>query len=567
MGEYLIRMPDIGEGIAEAEIADWLVSVGDEIAEDAPICAVMTDKATVEIPSAVAGRVIWLGGAAGEVLAVGSPLIRLEVAGEGNVVPGDPASVAEAPVAENATTDASPQPAPEPVGTPPGPRSDDAPAPVDGKGAWVVKMPDIGEGIAEAEIAEWLVSVGDEVAADAPICAVMTDKATVEIPSPVAGRVLQLGGAVGEKLAVGSELIRLEVEGPGNAAASSVPVAKADDAPAAKAAAAKPDAEPAAKAAAAPAPKPAAPKPAAQPSPHPQGRLRPEGEKPLASPAVRARARAAGIDLRMLRGTGPADRITHDDLDGWIAAGGPLPGAPQGPAKREDVEEIRIIGLRRKIAERMAEAKRHIPHITIVEEVDVTALEDLRAQLNADKSRPKLTLLPFLMKAMTRALTEQPALNAHYDDEAGVVRRYGGVHIGIATQTPGGLMVPVVRHAEALGLWDAATELARVSQAAREGTAARDELSGSTITITSLGALGAIATTPIINRPEVAIVGVNKMVTRPMWDGQGFVPRKVMNLSSSFDHRVIDGWDAAVFVARLKQLLETPALIFVEGAA
>ncbi|MDO5648132.1 MAG: dihydrolipoamide acetyltransferase family protein [Paracoccus sp. (in: a-proteobacteria)] len=420
-------------------------------------------------------------------------------------------------------------------------------------------MPDIGEGIAEAEIAEWLVAVGDVIEKDTPICAVMTDKATVEIPSQVSGKVLHLGGGVGDTLSVGSELIRLEIDGAGNLSSSAA--AKPAAAPAAAAPAPK---------AAAPAPKPAAAAPAAKPAakpaaPRAAGRLRPEGEKPLASPSVRNRAREAGIDLRFVRGTGPADRITHDDLDAWIASGGPIPGGASGPAKRDDIEETRVIGLRRKIAERMQAAKRHIPHITIVEEVDVTALEDLRQQLNTDKSRTKLTILPFLMKAMVKAVAEQPALNAHFDDEAGVMRRFGGVHIGIATQTPTGLMVPVVRHAETMTLWDAATEVARVAQAARDGTATRDELSGSTISITSLGALGAISTTPIINRPEVAIVGVNKMMTRPMWDGQGFVPRKVMNLSNSFDHRVIDGWDAAVFVARIKQLLETPALIFVEG--
>lgn len=224
-----------------------------------------------------------------------------------------------------------------------------------------------------------------------------------------------------------------------------------------------------------------------------------------------------------------------------------------------------MIGLRRKIAERMAAAKRDIPHITIVEEVDVTALEDLRAKLNAETGRMKLTVLPFLMKAMVKALRAQPALNAHYDGAAGVIRRFGGVHVGVATQTPGGLMVPVLRHAEALNLWEAASEVSRLAEAARSGTAGREELSGSTITITSLGPLGALASTPIINAPEVAIVGVNRMAIRPHWDGTGFVPRKMMNLSCSFDHRVIDGWDAAVFVQRLKELLETPAMIFVEG--
>jgi 2-oxoisovalerate dehydrogenase E2 component (dihydrolipoyl transacylase) len=208
-----------------------------------------------------------------------------------------------------------------------------------------------------------------------------------------------------------------------------------------------------------------------------------------------------------------------------------------------------------------------IPHITYVEEVDVTALEDLRATMNRDRKpeQPKLTVLPFLMRALVKTAAEQPGVNAIFDDHAGIIHRHAAVHIGIATQTPAGLTVPVVRHAEARSIWDCASELNRLAEAARTGTATRDELTGSTITISSLGALGGIASTPVINHPEVAIVGVNKIAVRPVWDGTQFVPRKIMNLSSSFDHRVIDGWDAATFVQRLKTLLETPALIFVEG--
>jgi 2-oxoisovalerate dehydrogenase E2 component (dihydrolipoyl transacylase) len=275
------------------------------------------------------------------------------------------------------------------------------------------------------------------------------------------------------------------------------------------------------------------------------------------------RAKEAGVDLRQVPGTGPAGRITHEDFDSFLARG--ARPAAAGLAPNTSVEEIKVVGLRRRIAERMAVARR-IPHITYVEEVDVTALEELRAKLNRDKKpeQPKLTLLPFLMRAIVKAVAEQPQVNATYDDEAGVVYRHGGVHIGIAAQTPAGLMVPVVRHAEARTLWDGAAELARVADAAKDGTATREELSGSTITITSLGALGGLGTTPIINHPEVAIVGVNKIAVRPHWDGAQFVPRKMMNLSSSFDHRVIDGWDAAVFVQRLKTLLETPAMLFVE---
>ena len=422
-------------------------------------------------------------------------------------------------------------------------------------GIHAIRMPDIGEGIAEAEIAEWLVAPGDVLREDDPMVAVMTDKATVEIPSPVTGTVIWQAGAPGDVIAVGAELIRLEVDGPGNVADE---VASA------------PEAAPAAPAEPAPAPeiraepvpelvRRAAPPPAAVPA----APLRPEGEKPLAPPSVRARAREAGVDLRLVRGSGPAGRIGHEDLDAFIASGG-IP-APSGPQADTSVEEIRVIGLRRRIAERM-EAANRVPQITIVEEVDATALEELRARMNAQQGRGgKLNPLPFLARAIVRAVREQPMLNAHYDAEAGVIQRFGGVHIGIAAQTPNGLMVPVLRHAEALDLRATAAEIARIGQAAKEGTARRDELSGSTITITSLGPLGAIATTPILNVPEVAIVGVNRLAVRPFWNGSAFEPRRMMNLSCSFDHRVIDGWDAAVFVARLKELLETPALIFVEG--
>ena len=283
----------------------------------------------------------------------------------------------------------------------------------------------------------------------------------------------------------------------------------------------------------------------------------------MAAPAVRLRAREAGIDLRLLRGTGPAGRITHNDLDSYLAHG---TTATQHQAKTA-ITDIKIVGLRRKIAEKMSIANARIPHITYVEEIDVTALEDLRAKLNEQKraDRPKLTLLPFLMRAIVRAVAAQPELNAHFDDEAGVIHQHAAVHIGIATQTGPGLVVPVVRHTEARDLFDCAAEMLRVTEAARSGTATRDELTGSTITITSLGALGGLATTPIINHPEVAIVGVNRIAIRPHWDGAAFVPRKMMNLSSSFDHRVIDGFDAAQFVQRIKTQLETPAMIFIDA--
>lgn len=451
-------------------------------------------------------------------------------------------------------------------------------------GEHVIKLPDVGEGVAEAELVEWHVKVGDLVREDTVLAAVMTDKATVEISSPVDGEVSWLGAEIGEVVAVGSPIVRITVAGEGGVA-----VGTAAEKRSAQAKQATPTPNPS--------PQGGGGQPATAASktetdaaegktqtgfPSPfwggvrgggaatarvatVGLPRPEGERPIASPAVRLRAREAGIDLRQVPGTGPAGRITHEDLDAFAMRGAAVPVA--GLQEKTGVEEIKVVGLRRRIAEKMALAKARIAHITYVEEVDVTELESLRGKLNAERraDRPKLTLLPFLMRAMVKAVAEQPGLNALYDDEAGVIHRHAGVHIGIAAQTPAGLMVPVVRHAEARDLWDCAAEVNRLADAAKAGTAKREELAGSTITITSLGAMGGVATTPVINYPEVAIVGVNKIMMRPVWDGSQFVPRKMMNLSSSFDHRVIDGWDAAVFVQRLKTLLETPALIFVEG--
>jgi 2-oxoisovalerate dehydrogenase E2 component (dihydrolipoyl transacylase) len=436
-------------------------------------------------------------------------------------------------------------------------------------GEHVIKLPDVGEGVAEAELVEWHVKVGDLVREDTVLAAVMTDKATVEIPSPVEGEILWLGAEVGEQVAVGSPIIRVRVAGGGGATAAEAGPA-AEKQPGKREMAPPPADAPAASPARKPAQEPGSPKAPAKPETRMAGRRAasvPQAERPLASPAVRLKAREAGVDLRRVAGSGPAGRITHEDLAAFLAAGPGAPAPVSWLAENNDVEEIRIVGLRRKIAEKMAISKSRIPHITYVEEVDVTELETLRATLNRDQrpGRPKLTVLPFLMRAMVKAVAEQPGLNALFDDEAGIVRRHGGVHIGIATQTPAGLVVAVVRHAEARDLWGCAGEVNRLADAARAGTATREELSGSTITITSLGAMGGVVTTPVINHPEVAIVGVNKMMMRPVWEGTGFVPRRMMNLSSSFDHRVVDGWDAAVFVQRLKTLLETPAMIFLDG--
>ncbi len=427
-------------------------------------------------------------------------------------------------------------------------------------GEYVIKLPDVGEGVAEAELVEWLVEVGANVREDDVLASVMTDKATVEIPSPVEGKVVWQGGTVGEVMAVGSPLVRLEIEGEGNVKPGDTPAPAPEKTPTKKEEA-KPQA-----ATPKPTPVPAPSKSSGVAATKPTAPMRPEGEKPLASPAVRKRSAEAGIDLRRVMGSGPAGRISHEDLDAFIAHGGDSGGRGTALTRNMAVTDVQVIGLRRKIAEKMEAAHARIVPITYVDEIDMTSLEELRAQLNANRKegKPKLTLLPFLMRAMVKAVAEQPHINAIYEDEAGVVHQHGGVHIGIAAQTPNGLMVPVVRHAEARDVWDCASEVGRLSEAAKSGKAARDELSGSTITITSLGAIGGIVTTPVINHPEVAIVGVNKMQTLPRWDGQEFRPRKVMNLSSSFDHRVVDGWDAAVFVQRIKSLLENPAMIFIE---
>ncbi|MFC5522227.1 dihydrolipoamide acetyltransferase family protein [Polaromonas jejuensis] len=408
----------------------------------------------------------------------------------------------------------------------------------------VIKMPDLGEGIAEVELVAWHVKPGDRVSEDQVLADVMTDKATVEIPSPVVGQVLALGGEVGQVLAVGAELIRIEVEREGVASEPPATVSKApqETAPAMS----------------------TAPAPAA---PHAAPPTTPAGDKPIASPAVRRRAWELGIDLQKVAASGAGGRIMQADLDAHVAAHGvAMPPVASGLAQRDDEERVPVIGLRRRIAQKMQESKRRIPHFTYVEEVDVTELEALRARLNAKwgAQRGHLTLLPLLLRAVVLAVREFPQINARFDDEAGVVTRHGAVHLGIATQTGAGLMVPVLRHAEAHDLWSSAAEVARLAQAARAGKATRDELTGSTLTVTSLGALGGIVSTPVINHPEVAIVGINRIVERPVLRGGAVVARQMMNLSSSFDHRVVDGADAARFVQALRGYLESPAMLFAE---
>lgn len=402
---------------------------------------------------------------------------------------------------------------------------------------YVFKLPDVGEGTAEAEIVAWYVAVGDRVKEDQPLVDVMSDKATVEMTCPVSGTIISLRGQPGEMAVVGAPLVEFEVEGAEEAAAQPKSVAIAEAAP-------KDDAPVAAQVA----------------------KDQPAARATLASPAVRQRAGDLGIDLGRVKGTGPGGRVGHGDLDEFLTAGHAPPAAHEAQPPRDGVEDVKVIGLRRRIAEKMQDAKRRIPHFAYVEEIDMTELESLRADLNANRKpeQPKLTVLPFLIRALVRVLPDFPQINAQFDDEAGVIHRFASVHVGIATQTANGLMVPVAKNAEARDIWDLAAEVARVAALARDNKATKDDLTGSTITITSLGAMGGVVTTPIINQPEVAIVGPNAIVERPVVrDGQ-IVVRKMMNLSSCFDHRVVDGADAAAFVQRVKALLEHPAMLLTD---
>jgi len=415
-------------------------------------------------------------------------------------------------------------------------------------GIYAFKLPDIGEGVVEGEVVEWMVAVGDTVSEDQPILSVMTDKATVEIPSPVNGVVVKREGDVGDILPVGAVCIEFEVDGEGNAAASE-----------AAAPAPEPEAAPAPAAAAEPAPAPA---PAAAPPAPVTPRV--PGLRPLASPAVRMSAREAGVDLTTVGGSGPAGRITRADLEAHIAGGGAV--ASSGPARtrRTGTTEIKVAGLRRRIADGMTASYSTIPHFSYFEEVDVTELEELRQHLNANREegQPKLTYLPFIMLGLAKALGEHPICNAHYEDDRLTVVRHEAVHLGIATQTDRGLYVPVVQHVEALDIWEAARQMSEVVTATRDGKATSAQLSGSTFTITSLGAMGGLGATPIINKPEVGILGVHKAIDRAVVKNGQVVVRRMMNFSSSFDHRVVDGWDGAMLVQRLKTLLEHPATIF-----
>ena len=422
------------------------------------------------------------------------------------------------------------------------------------------RLPDIGEGIAEAEIVAWHVKIGERVEEDAQLADMMTDKATVEMESPVSGIVVELAGEVGDLIPIGSTLAVIETDGDGDVDAPPADTAVEEEivaeTPGAEEVSVAEIAEPA------PAPVAAAPTPVPAPAPTPVA-VASHAKSVLASPAVRARAKDLGVDLGQVHAEG--DRIRHADLDAFLRySGGQGYHAPGASRARAD-EPIKVIGMRRKIAENMAASKRAIPHFTYVEEMDVTALEDMRADLNANRGgRPKLTMLPFLIVAICRTIPQFPMINARYDDEGGVVTRYGAVHLGMATQTDAGLMVPVIRDAQDKNVWQLASEITRLAEAARTGKAKVEELTGGTLTVTSLGPLGGIATTPVINRPEVAIIGPNKIVERPVFDGDEIRRAKLMNLSISCDHRVVDGWDAASYVQALKKLIETPVLLFAD---
>jgi 2-oxoisovalerate dehydrogenase E2 component (dihydrolipoyl transacylase) len=424
-------------------------------------------------------------------------------------------------------------------------------------GIYAFKLPDIGEGVVEGEVVEWMVSVGDVVKEDDPILSVMTDKATVEIPSPVDGKVTKIIGEPGDILPVGEVCIEFEVDGAGNASASAE---EAEPKP-------EPVAEPT------PAKEEVKPEPVVEKAPEPVAAAAPvaraAGTKALASPAVRQRAREANIDLQIVAGSGPGGRISHADLDRHIAGGasGASSFAPVGATmktKLTGTEDVKVIGLRRKIADSMMSSYSTIAHFSYFEEVDITALEELRQHLNSTRPEgaPKLTYLPFIMQALVKALKESPECNALYDDEANVVTRHQAIHLGIATQTDRGLYVPVVKHVEAMDIWQSASEMVRVTSATREGKASADELSGSTFTITSLGRLGGLGATPIINKPEVGILGVHNAKERAVVRNGQIVVRRMMNLSSSWDHRVVDGHDGATLVQKVKTLLENPATIF-----
>ena len=504
MGEYRFKLPDIGEGVVEAEITAWHVAVGDVVEEDAPIADAMTDKATIELTAPASGTIKMVACEEGDMLAVGADLVIFETGGEGE---------AEVEISEPAPVEAKPS----------------------SQSTYAFKLPDIGEGVVEAEITAWHVAVGDEVEEDAPIADAMTDKATIELTSPVAGTVKSVACEEGEILAVGANLVVFNVEGEGNEAPAET---SKEFTPLSTAIVpSKPKAKSTPPLSIA---KPKTPKP--------------QGGKVLAAPAVRKAAMEKGLNLSQAKATGKDGEITHADLA----------LLEKSFAQEEGETRIKVIGLRRVIAQRMQEAKRHIPHFTYVEEIDVTALEALRKRANEKKAedKPKLTVLPFIIRALANTLEDWPQFNARYMDEAGYVSQFSDLNLGIAAQTDAGLIVPVLKKAQTLSIWQMAEEIGRLAEGARTNKLGTEDLTGATTTLTSLGPLGGIVTTPVINRPEVAIFGPNKIRKKLVLEEGEIIERLVMNFSVSCDHRVIDGYDAAKMMQDMKQALEDPLFMF-----
>ena len=505
MGEFVFKLPDIGEGVVEAEITAWHVAVGDTVEEDAPLGDAMTDKATIELTSPVKGFVKSLGCEEGDMFAVGGALVILETEGDSqDVAPENNEAMSSQEVISKSS----------------------------GKSTFNFKLPDIGEGVVEAEITAWHVSAGDEVEEDAPLADAMTDKATIELTSPVKGKVLSLGCEEGDTFAVGGDLVVLETEG-GEVSSSSLDGTKTSSISAAITPSHKID--------------------------RPKAKNIVASGKALASPAVRKRAADKNIDLSKIKASGSEGQITQADLDALEKAIEPVEGESR----------IKVIGLRRVIAQRMQEAKRHIPHFTYVDEVDVTDLEAFRARANERRSedKPKLTVLPLIVRALALTLRDWPQFNARYMDGSegytgGFVSQFSDLNLGIAAQTDAGLVVPVLTKAQTLSVWDMAKEINRLAEGARTNKLKPEEMSGATTTLTSLGPLGGIVTTPVINRPEVAIFGPNKIRKKLVLENGEVRERKVMNFSVSCDHRVIDGYDAASMVQDLKALLEDPQMMF-----
>jgi len=501
MGEYKYKLPDIGEGVVEAEITAWHVSVGDSVEEDAPIADAMTDKATIELTAPVSGVIKMVACEEGDMLAVGADLVIFETEGE------ETESQAEEDVAAPASTADS------------------------GSLTYAFKLPDIGEGVVEAEITAWHVAVGDDVEEDAPIADAMTDKATIELTSPVAGKVRTVACEEGETLAVGADLVVFDVESGGDETTSELTPLAAAIVPAKETTQSAPSPVAA---------KTATPKTASG--------------KVLAAPAVRKAAQEKGLNLALAKPTGKDGEVTHADLA----------LLEKSFAQEEGETRIKVIGLRRVIAQRMQEAKRHIPHFTYVEEIDMTELEALRKRANEKKSgdKPKLTVLPFIIRALAKTIESWPQFNARYMDEQGYVSQFSDVNLGIAAQTEAGLIVPVLKKAQTLSIWQMAEEIARLAEGARSNKLTAHDLTGATTTLTSLGPLGGIVTTPVINRPEVAIFGPNKIRKKLFLEEGEITERLVMNFSVSCDHRVIDGYDAAKMMQDMKHALEDPLFMF-----